>query len=70
MLDLKIYLIKRKLPQYQLAAKLGITQQYMSDIVHGKRRAKNIRMRMVQELGFPASVVALSKSRTKAKGVA
>lgn len=67
MLDLKIYFVRKRLQQYQVAAQLGITQQYLSYIVNGKRKARNIRMRMVEELGFPENVVGLRKETVSQK---
>ena len=67
MLELKIYLMKQGVTQYQLAERLGVTQQYVSDVIRGKRKAHGIRHRMVDELGYPAGIVNLPIKKKKAK---
>jgi transcriptional regulator with XRE-family HTH domain len=58
MIELKIFLLRNGLDQPLIAAELGITKQYVSDIFAGKRKALHIRRRMVDELGIPAELVA------------
>jgi transcriptional regulator with XRE-family HTH domain len=57
MLELKILLLRRGLTQPELASQLGITKQYLNDILHGKRKALHVRSRLVHEFGFPEHLV-------------
>jgi DNA-binding Xre family transcriptional regulator len=56
--ELKVFMLRNGWDQPTLARRLGITKQYLGDILHGKRKALHIRNRMIEELGFPKQLVA------------
>lgn len=60
MLELKIHLIKNGITQLDLARQLGISPQYMSDVVKGRRKAPHIRQRLIA-LGMPAKLPSRPK---------
>lgn len=55
--EIKIWLLRSGLDQPALARHLGITKQYLNDILHGKRKALHIRRRMVEEFGCPPHLI-------------
>ena len=53
---IKIQLIERDLTQTKLARDLGISKQYLCDILQGRKRPQPIINRLVDELKFPRSL--------------
>jgi transcriptional regulator with XRE-family HTH domain len=65
---LKAHLVGIGLKQTDLAKRLGISTRYASDIVLGKRKAPELRRRMVEEIGLPEKLVGIdSISKPKRK---
>jgi transcriptional regulator with XRE-family HTH domain len=60
--EIKVFLLRKGLDQPTVARQLGITKQYLNDILHGKRKALHIRNRMVEELGFPPQLINWKQS--------
>lgn len=58
LIEIKIFLLRNGLDQTRVAKALGVTKQYVHDIFHGRRKALQIRHRLVQELGFPPELIA------------
>jgi len=54
--NFKIELLKRGLSQVEVASKLGISKQYLCDIVQGRRCPQPLVRRMVTEIGLPKSL--------------
>ncbi len=52
--ELKVHLMRRGLSQRQIARDLGITVQYLNDIIRGRRRAPSLRQRLIQDFEIPA----------------
>jgi transcriptional regulator with XRE-family HTH domain len=57
MLELKILLLQRGITLQSVAHDLGVSRQYLYDILHGKRKALHVRSRLVHEFGFPEHLV-------------
>lgn len=54
-------MLRRGLTQERLAAELGISHPYVSDVLNGKRKAPEIRRRLVTEFNFPPRLVGLNR---------
>jgi len=54
---LRLHLVGQDLTVRTLAARLGITHQYLYDIFLNKRQSPKIRQRLVDEFKFPAELV-------------
>ena len=61
MIEITIFLLRKGITRPELARRLGITNQYLHDILHGKRRALHVRSRLVHEFGFPEDLVEYQK---------
>lgn len=66
LIELKCWLIRHNLTQPKVARQLGITRQYLSGIINGKRKAPNMRRRLVSEIGIPAELIADESERQAA----
>lgn len=62
-IELKCWLIRHGLTQPKVARRLGITRQYLSDIIKGKRKAPRVRRQLVEEIGIPSDLVAYEPER-------
>jgi hypothetical protein len=58
MIEFKIFLLRKGFNQSSFALHVGISVQYMSDIVLGKRRAPKLRRRLIDEFGVPSRLIA------------
>jgi hypothetical protein len=54
---LRLHLVAQDLTVRTLAARIGITHQYLYDIFLNKRQGTKVRQRLVAEYGFPAELV-------------
>jgi plasmid maintenance system antidote protein VapI len=64
-LDLKVAMWKRELTGRRMAKLLGISESYLSEIIHGRRKAPAIRQRLVEEFGFPKCAVEIRRRRDR-----
>lgn len=65
---LRLHLIRRDLRPSDLAAGLGISVQYLNNILAGVRRAEPIRTRLIEEYGIPASLLRFRKRKPAPRG--
>lgn len=64
--EFKVHLIRRGLSQRKLARELGITVQYLNDVVRGRRKAHQVRVRLICEFGIPAELVEYRPEESQA----
>lgn len=64
-ISLKLHLMRRGLSQRRIARELGITVQYLNDILQRRRKAPKLRNRLVEEFEIPAEYL-LIEGRTAA----
>ncbi len=57
----KVWLIENETSQRKLAQQLGVTVQYLCDVLRGRRPGRRLRRRLVEECGVP---VHLAEPRT------
>ena len=57
-IELKIELLRRGIACNEIADRLGISPQYLCDVMKGRTSAPHIRKRLVEEIGLPAHLVA------------
>jgi transcriptional regulator with XRE-family HTH domain len=55
--ELRVHLLRQGLSQRGLAKQLGITVQYLNDVLHGRRNGKPIRARLAAEFGIPHHLI-------------
>ena len=55
--DFKIWLLRRNISQRRIARDLGISVQYLNDIIKGDRKAPHIRVRLICEFGVPPKLI-------------
>ncbi|MCA9642247.1 MAG: helix-turn-helix transcriptional regulator [Myxococcales bacterium] len=61
--EIRALLLRRGLSVRQVAQDLSISPQYLYDILKNRRQAKQVRERLVSEIGIPRSLVAFEERR-------
>jgi len=58
---IKSLFVLKGIEQNKLAKELGITKQYLSNIINGQRKAKEIRKKIAELLGMPYETLWFDK---------
>jgi len=65
-LQLRIWLLEHGLSQRAIARRLGVSPQYLNQVLLGRKPGLGIRRRLVRELGFPEDLIAYEPDKRKA----
>jgi plasmid maintenance system antidote protein VapI len=68
--QLRIHLLERNLSQRGIAKKLGITVQYLNDVLRGRRSGSSIRGRLSSEFGIPSHLIQKCGNQEKTEAAA
>lgn len=56
-LDRKVALVRRQVSLAQIGAQLGVSRQFVSDIVRGNRRSERVETAVAEAIGKPVEKV-------------